>query len=94
LVSWNMETNRVWRAVGGELKTLQGGGGEITFEYSTVYANQTSFEDAMNYLAGVDDRLENRLNREINKELHDQGLITDEGFWNIGRIEQYFLRGG
>jgi hypothetical protein len=94
LVSLFQDTDEIWRAVGGELRTLEGKGAELTFEYSFTMANQTTYEDAMNYLAGVDERLADRINREVNKELHDQGLITDEGFWDIRRIEQYFLRGG
>jgi hypothetical protein len=95
LMSLFSETNQVWRGVGCEIKVTTGAGGDLSVEYGTAYAvQQESFEAAMDYLAGVDDRLERRINRNVNRELRERGLITDEGFWNLSRIEQYFLRGG
>lgn len=95
IMSLFTRTNQVWRGVGAEIKVTTGAGGDVSVEYSTAYyVQQDDFEAAMDYLAGVDDRLERQLNRKVNRELRERGLITEEGFWNVSRIEQYFMRGG
>lgn len=85
---------QVWRGVGAGVGVSAGIGGEISVSYGTpTYLTKESYAAAMEYVAGVDDRLADMIHETINRELREERVIDDEGNWNIRQIENYIMYG-